>query len=263
LINSQGKKVTDHEDMCCILNEYFGSVFTEEVVGDKLPEVTNIVIEEGRHMLSSLDITRTDIVKILKSLIVNKAPGVDGIVPRLLIENAYCLGEALEYIYKESLDKAVVPKEWKRANVTAIYKKGSRELPSNHRPVSLTSQVCKVLESIIRDGMLDYLTRNNLIKDSQHGFSKNRSCLTNLLKFLEMVSKYIDEGLPVDVIYLDFQKAFDKVLHKRLMLKLTALGITGLIFIWIRDWLQDREQRAVLLVLFLSRIFSLSQHPVK
>jgi ribonuclease P/MRP protein subunit RPP40 len=78
-----------------------------------------------------------------------------------------------------------------------------------------------------------------------------------------MVSEYIDEGLPVYVIYLDFQKAFDKVPHKRLMLKLNALGITGLIFIWIRDWLQDREQRVVLLVLFISRIFSLSQHPVK
>jgi ribonuclease P/MRP protein subunit RPP40 len=72
-------------------------------------------------------------------------------------------------------------------------------------------------------------------------------CLTNILEFLETVTNYIDQGLPIDVIYLDFQKAFDKVPHKRLMLKVKSLGITGIVFDWIKDWLQDREQRVMLL----------------
>jgi hypothetical protein len=114
-------------------------------------------------------------------------------------------------------------------------------------PVSLTSHICKVLESIIKDSLVDYLHKNNLIRDTQHGFVKKRSCLTNLLEFLEFVSSYIDRGFPVDVIYLDFQKAFDKVPHRRLMLKINSLGISGSIFKWIENWLQDREQKVVML----------------
>jgi ribonuclease P/MRP protein subunit RPP40 len=86
-----------------------------------------------------------------------------------------------------------------------------------------------------------------LIRDTQDGFVKKRSCLTNLLEFLEFVSSYVDRGFPVDVIYLDFQKAFDNVPHRRLMLKINSLGINGSIFKWIENWLQDREQKVVML----------------
>jgi Reverse transcriptase (RNA-dependent DNA polymerase) len=79
--------------------------------------------------------------------------------------------------------------------------------------------VCKVLESMIRDEMMAHLKKFNLIKESQHGFVQKRSCLTNLLEFLEHVTNYVDQGYPIDVIYLDFQKAFDKVPHKRLMFR--------------------------------------------
>jgi len=67
-----------------------------------------------------------------------------------------------------------------------------------------------VLEAIVRDSILEHVDKYNLIKESQHGFLKGRSCLTNLLEFLEFVTNYIDQGYPIDVIYLDFQKAFDK-----------------------------------------------------
>jgi hypothetical protein len=122
-----------------------------------------------------------------------------------------------------------------------------KKLPSNYRPVSLTSTVCKILEAIIRDSMTAYLDKNNLIMNTQHGFVKKRLCLTNILEFLDIVTNYVDQGLPVDVIYLDFQKAFDKVPQKRLMMKVKALGIQGAIFNWNEDWLVDREHRVVLL----------------
>ena len=90
----------------------------------------------------------------------------------------------------------------------------------NYRPVSLTSVICKLLETIIRDHMMDFLIKHKLINPSQHGFLKAKSCLTNLLCFLEEITKWVDDGSPVDVIYLDFQKAFDKVPHQRLISKL-------------------------------------------
>ena len=136
---------------------------------------------------------------------------------------------------------------WKKANVSAIFKKGDKENPGNYRPISLTSQVCKILESMLRYSIVGHLKENKLIHNSQHEFMKNRSCLTNLLQFLETVTDYIDRGYPVDVIYLNFQKDFDKVPHRRLIHKLTAHGIGGKVLNWIRDWLSGREQRVVLL----------------
>ena len=91
--------------------------------------------------------------------------------------------------------EGVVPEVWKSANVTSLFRKGPKADPSNYRPVSLTSVASKVMESIIRDAITDHLTVNALIKDSQHGFMKNRSCATHLLEFLEKASTLVDEQL--------------------------------------------------------------------
>ena len=105
--------------------------------------------------------------------------------------------------------------------------------------------ICKLLESLIKDHLVDFLVKNKLINPSQHGFLKARSCLTNMLCFLEDVTKWLDEGSPVDIIYLDFKKAFDKVPHQRLLLKLKAHGIGNGMINWIEKWLIGRRQRVV------------------
>ena len=144
-----------------------------------------------------------------------------------------------------SLKEGVVPFEWKEANIIPLFKKGSRNKSENYRPVSLTSVICKLLERLIKDHMVDFLVKHKLLNSSQHGFLKARSCLTNMLCFLEEITKWIDVGSPVDIIYLDFQKAFDKVPHQRLLLKLKAHGIGDSITDWIEQWLTDRRQRVV------------------
>ena len=97
----------------------------------------------------------------------------------------------------------------------------------------------------IRDHLVDILVKNNLINPSQHGFLNARSCLTNMLCFLEDVSKWVDEGSPVDIIYVDFKKPIDKVPHQGLLLKLKAHGIGNGMINWIEKWLIDRKQRVV------------------
>ena len=109
--------------------------------------------------------------------------------------------------------------------------------------MSLTSVICKLLERLIKDHMVDFLVRHKLLNSSQHGFLKARSCLTNM--FLEEITKWIDEGSPVDNMYLNFQKAFDKMLSQRLLLKLKAHGIGDGIIDSIEQWLIDRRQRVV------------------
>ena len=83
-----------------------------------------------------------------------------------------------------SLQEGIVPLEWKEANTIPLFEKGSRNKSVNYRPVSLTSVICKLLEAIIRDHMMDFLIKHKLINPYQHGFLKARSCLTNLLRFL-------------------------------------------------------------------------------
>ena len=144
-----------------------------------------------------------------------------------------------------SLHEGKVPEDWKLSDITPIFKKGDRKLPENYRPISLTSVICKLLETIIRDKIVDYLEEHELIRDTQHGFRRRRSCLTNLLEFYNKLFHLHDETKSLDIIYLDFQKAFDKVPHEKLLLKVEALGITGNTARWIASWLHDRKQRVL------------------
>ena len=89
------------------------------------------------------------------------------------------------------------------------------------------------------------MLENDLIRDSQHGFMPKRSCLTNLLEFLEVVTEDLDKGIPTDVLYLDFSKAFDRVPHSRLLEKLDGHNIRGNVKNWIGNWLSGRRQRVV------------------
>lgn len=145
-----------------------------------------------------------------------------------------------------SLRTGKVINVWKLANVSPLFKKGLKSDPSNYRPISLTSIVCKLMESILKEKIVQFLEENNVINDTQHGFRNKRSCLTNLLDFLHGVYEMYEEGRAVDVIYLDFQKAFDKVPHKLLLNKVRSVGIEGFIHQWISDWLFERKQRVVL-----------------
>ena len=127
-----------------------------------------------------------------------------------------------------------------------IHRKGDRTDPGNYRPVSLTSQVCKVLESIIVDKISEHLTSNELLNEAQHGFREGRSCLTNLLEILEQWTEIIDEGDSVDVAYLDFRKAFDLVSDRHLTYKMSKYGITGQLLRWVKSFLYHRTQRVVI-----------------
>ena len=145
-------------------------------------------------------------------------------------------------MYNFSLEEGVVPLEWKDENIIPLFKKGSES--EKYRPVSLTSVICKLLKRLIKDHLVDFLIKNYLIKPSQHRFLKAKSCLTNMLCFGEDVTKWVDEGSPADIIYLDFKKS-DKVPHQRLLLKLKVHGIGNCIINWIEIWLIDRRQRVV------------------
>ena len=139
--------------------------------------------------------------------------------------------------------RGVLPQEWKMAIVVPIFKKGNRSECRNYRPISLTCSLCKVFERLLKDHMLQFLLNNDLLNGSQHGFLPNRSCLTALLTFLEEVTISVDNKVPVDIVLLDFSKAFDSVPHDKLIIKLKNIGFSGLIISLIESFLADRCQK--------------------
>jgi hypothetical protein len=144
-------------------------------------------------------------------------------------------------LFQRIYDTGLMPTVWKKANITALHKKGDKSDSKNYRPISLTCIVSKVYEKILRNHILQFV--QPFISKQQHGFLPRVSCLSNLLECLDTVYGIIEEDKCADVIYLDFQKAFDSVPHKRLTAKLEAYGITGKMLRVIEDFLTERTFR--------------------
>ena len=242
LLDEQGELITSDQEKTEVLSRYFSSVYVEE--GSEVPPSLSCKFQGSP--LTDVDISPQKVEAKLASLKVTSSPGPDAIHPRVLHEAAGALSRPLSLLYHRSLDSGQLPSEWKVGHVVPIYKKGDRRDPANYRPVSLTAVPSKVLESIIRDQLLLHFTENGLLDPAQHGFLPKRSCSSQMLEVIEDWSAALEEGDPVDVIYLDFAKAFDSVPHQRLLSKLHACGIQGKLLEWIKAFLVDRQQRVVI-----------------
>ena len=228
--------------MANILNEYFTSGFTEEDTSE-IPIVPIVYL--GNNPLRKIEITVDKVKMKLKKLNSNKSAGPDGFYPKVIKETEEKTAPHFCNIFRTSLEQRKAVRDWKLQNISPLFKKGSKDDPGNYRPISLTSVPGKMLESIIADDM-SHLEHNKLILDSQHGFQSGRSCLTNLVDFFHDMFSIYDKSRAVDILYLDFRKAFDKVPHKRLMAKVRSLGIIDKVGNWIEYWLSDRKQRVVI-----------------
>ena len=214
LMSKKGEIIKDDKGKAEILNSFFASVFTKE---DKqnIPEMQDRPFQD---LLEDIDINMTRVRKILQELKQNKSPGPDGIHNRVLYEIRDEIAQPLTDLFRCSLDTGELPSEWKIANITPIYKKGRKADPNNYRPVSLTSAVCKMMERLVRDELENHLEKQGLLSPSQHGFRKGRSCCTQLLEVIHDWDDILEESKPIDVIYLDYRKAFDSVPYERLLL---------------------------------------------
>lgn len=166
--------------------------------------------------------------------------------PKFIKETAKCISIPITTIFNKSMDSMKIPEMWKLANVTPLHKKGPKHQVSNYRPISLTSIICKTMEKFIRDALTEHMENNQLFTPHQHGFRKGRSCVTQLIEVLDDWTEKLDHHNAIDAIYLDFQKAFDTVPHKRLIHKLRGYGITGNLLGWIKNFLNERKQKVVL-----------------
>ena len=240
LKNEDGTLSYDDAEKSHIFNSYYSKVFTQE---------NPLLPDDPPHSccpeMDDLIISRRRIMELLQESKSSSSPGPDEINQRILKEVAEEISYPLLLLYKKSFESSILPEDWKTAHVIPIFKKGSKTDPANYRPISLTSVVVKLFERIIKEGIMAHLIVNKLINPSQHGFMPKRSTTTNLVAYLDYVTGHLDTGCPVDVLYLDFAKAFDKVPHKRLIQKLKCYKINNKVIAWIKSWLSDRNQRVI------------------
>ncbi|XP_065645292.1 uncharacterized protein LOC136075783 [Hydra vulgaris] len=244
---------TDLQIICTTLNNYFQSVFVNEPDGP-VPELEPRT--DNKCILDENIFSINDIRARLANLDESKSLGVDNVHPRVLKHCAEAFALPLTLVFKKSFSTSTIPDLWKKSNVTPIFKKGSKLRASNYRPVSLTSIPCKIFESILHEKIMLHCNLNGLISIAQHGFVQRKSCLTNLLETRDFLTEAAHKKYPVDMIYTDFAKAFDKVPHIRLLSKLKAYGISGKALMWINAWLNNRQQRFVIDTHSTAKIFT-------
>ena len=238
LLKKDGTTAESDKDKAEELNQQFASVFTKEDLVN-IPEFENLQIIST---LTSITVTEEILLKHLKALRIDKAAGPDDVHPFILKNLADTLVKPLTILFNLSLSEKTLPEIWKKGIITALFKKGARNLASNYRPISLTSIICKLLERIIVDNIIQHLRDNTIYDKRQHGFTKKRNTVTNLLEALNIWTEALSHHLPVDIIYLDLEKAFDKVPHSRLLLQLRRYGISGDLLAWIESFLTNRKQ---------------------
>ncbi|KAI8494439.1 hypothetical protein Bbelb_276650 [Branchiostoma belcheri] len=233
IISDSGKKAE-------VLSSQFKSVFTEEDTTD-MPSLGQPCTPPMEHIVVSTD----GVEKMLQGLNPAKASGPDQIPPWFLKLTASEIAPVLTNIFQHSLNTAEIPKDWRDANICAIFKKGDRAVPSNYRPVSLTCISCKLLEHIIHSQIMKHLESYSILTDYQHGFRAKRSTETQLILTVHDIAGALNSKRQVDLAILDFTKAFDKVPHGRLISKLEYYGIQGPTLNWLKAFLTNREQTVV------------------
>ena len=219
-----GNFITDF----CQKAELFNSFFVEQcsilLNSSKLP--TNLAPRTDQS-LTSVHFSQDDILKIIQNLNPNKAYGPDKISIRMIKICGKLLCKPLEIIFP-------------------VYKKGDKQLLKNYRPISLLPIFGKIFERMIYNNIFEYLTTNKLISDNQSGFKPCDSCINQLLSITHDIYHSLDNGLEVRGVFLDISKAFDKVWHEGLILKLNQYGISENLLCLIKCFLKNRKRRVVL-----------------
>ena len=221
------------------LNHQFYSVFTKE--NNDIP----IMNSETYPAMNNIVFSINGIQSLLKNLKPRKAAGPDSIPTWILKLCSTQIAPILQVIFTQSLNHGILPKDWLTANIIPIYKKGNKHEAANYRPISLTSVCCKLMEHVVFRNIFEHLSNFGIINPHQHGFQPGLSCQTQLILLTDEILNAMDSHYQVDLLLLDFSKAFDTVAHNKLLNKLVHYGIQNSTHKWISAWLTDRTQRVM------------------
>jgi hypothetical protein len=234
-----GCLTTDSEHKAEILQKAFRNNYS--VDNGYLPSMEKRTLSEFSRVYFTPSLVR----RVIKKLKIRTKGGPDEIPPIFFKNCCDELSYPLALFFAFCFENSILPAVWLKSFITPIFKKGSSSDPNNYRPISLTCTMCKIMECIIKDQLVQYLTYKGLISKHQHAFIKNHSTATNILESINDWLVSIKSPNCTDVVYIDFSKAFDSTVISKLLLKLECYGISGLLLSWIRCFLSDRTQCVV------------------
>ena len=223
-------------DKVSLFNTFFHSVFTHSEF--QIPPLEELPVPA--YSLSDIGISELDVFEILSTLDASKAMGFDGIGPKVLKHCALALYKPLHHLFLLSLSQHYLPSDWRTHLIVPVFKSGDKSSVCNYRPISLLCTVSKVLEKLIYNKIIHFISAS--ICPSQFGFRPKHSSTQQLLIFLSSIQDSLASNSQADVIYLDFKKAFDSVSHNELLVKLWSLGMTRNMWKWFQAYLSCRSQ---------------------
>ena len=242
LHDSNNQIVIDPQDKANLLNDYFCSIF-QKIDSSKLP-----VLPSFSHQFRSMpdfSISPYDVTLAIKKLKTSVCHTPDQIPALYFKQTLPNLSKPIAVLFNISLIQGKLPLQWKTAIVLPIHKKGHTNSPINYRPISLTSVLCRVMETIIHEKIISHLLNNTLLSSLQHGFLPKRSTLTQQLCFFNQLTVMMNNKEPSIAAYVDFSKAFDRICHVKLLYVLDHYRINDKIINWIADLLRDRNQQTL------------------
>ena len=241
-----GKQTNEKE--CEILAKQYQSVFTipmEEykIKSEEFFKIDEEEVEDSNSKLTQILLTPTKIMEAIVGMKGDTAPGPDGICARLLKGTREALNIPLFFLYKKSLEESQVPTSFKYSHIIPILKPGcNASKPASFRPISLTSNLCKILERIIRAQIIEFLESNSLLHHGQHGFRRGRSCVTQLMEHYDNIVTALESGQNLDVVLLDYAKAFDCLDFGVLLHAMKSKKIQGPVLKWLYHFMTGRKQ---------------------
>ncbi|CAF0989180.1 unnamed protein product [Brachionus calyciflorus] len=243
-----GKSSEDRKDLCNIFNVFFTSIsssseysFNEasDFIEEKL--VNNLKDENSEFKFSFT--TADQIDELLTSIPSQSGPGISEIPTKIFKSSTKKLKTILAYLFNYSLLTNSVPNEWKTAVVTPLFKKkGSSEDLNNYRGISILPPVAKLFEKLLHKQILDYLNKNNIISDDQHGFRANYSCESALHEIISEINNIRSKRLIGLLLFIDFRKAFDTIDSQLLLIKLRKYGFSNSAINLIKSYFDNRVQ---------------------
>ena len=242
-IEHNGAVYTEDQDKATLLNDFFQIQTLLNDQNAALPDIPRYNVESK---LSTIALTPLEVESVLKTLVVGKASGPNGVNNRILKELSREISQPLCSLFNYSLQTCTVPNSWKESNVCPVPKKDNESQLSNYRPISLLNSEGKVFERLIFKHLFNHLRDNNILTSMQSGFIPGDSTVNQLTFLYNTFCRALDDGKEVRVVFCDISKAFDRVWHAGLIHKLEAAGVSGRLLVWFKNYLSDRKQRVVL-----------------
>ena len=174
--------------------------------------------------MNSISFDEKVISETLSNINISNSSGPDNLHPRILYETRNKLAHPLKILYETSYNSGSLPSDWRTGSIAAVHKTDNKNDPANYRPISVTCVICKIMESVIRDSIIEYFFENRFFSDKQYAFIKGRSTTLQLLRIMDDWTEFLASGGQMGVIYTDSAKAFDKV--QKLLAKLRSYRIT-------------------------------------